>query len=71
MQTVLAKPFRMIGFTGSDLRDSHAKAIEKVIGGPLIKMNINNIFKPPAICHGVEIFDKISDFRNFIASVCT
>ncbi len=61
----------MIGFTGSDLQDCHVKAVEKTIGGTLIRMNVNNIYKPPPVSHGVEVINKIQDFRELIVTSCT
>ena len=56
---MLTCKFKMVGFKGSDLRECHVKAAEKVIGGPLIRMNVNNIFKAPPECHGVEVMDRV------------
>jgi hypothetical protein len=60
----------MIGFTGSDLKDFHVKAAERAINGSLIRMNILDVFKPPPVCHGIEVFSKISDFRDVIETLC-
>jgi hypothetical protein len=40
---------KLIGFTGSDLRDFHVKAAERAIEGTLIRMNIDDVFKPPPL----------------------
>jgi hypothetical protein len=51
------------GLSGSDLKDYHINAIEKVISGQTLKMNINDVFKPPAVNLGVDVFTKISEYR--------
>lgn len=60
-----------IGFTGSDLKDIHGKAIQRAICGNLIKMNVDNIFKPLPQCKGVDVYSKISEFREAIAQLAT
>jgi hypothetical protein len=60
----------MIGFTGSDLRDFHVKAAERAIEGSLIRMNVEEVFKPPPICHGIEVLSKITDFRDIVEALC-
>ena len=61
---------KLIGFTGSDQIEFHVKAAERAIEGLLIKMNVSDIFKPSPLCHGVEVFSKISDFRDVVESLC-
>jgi hypothetical protein len=61
---------KMIGFTGSELKDFHIKAAEKVIGGNLVRLNIANVFKPLGVCHGVDVYSKISDYRDVIVTLC-
>jgi len=60
----------MIGFTGSDLIDFHVKAAERLIDGSLLRMNVEDVFKPPPMCHGIEVFSKITDFRDLIEALC-
>ncbi len=60
----------MIGFSGSELKDFHIKAAEHAVGGHLIKMNIKNVFKPPSISHGIDVYAKVSDYRDVVTAVC-
>jgi hypothetical protein len=60
----------LIGFTGSELKEFHVKAAERAIGGTMVRMNILNIFKPPPICHGVDVYSKISDYRDVLVALC-
>ncbi len=69
--TILSKINRLIGFTGSDLKDIHAKAIQKATSGSLIRMNVDNIFKPPPICLGADVYHKVTDFREAVAQLAT
>lgn len=56
-----------IGFTGSDLKDIHYKAIEGAIAGDLIRMNVQNVYKPSPSCKGVDVYSKVTDYREAIA----
>ena len=67
---IFPKLNKLIGFTGSDLREFHVKAAERAIDGTLIKMNVDDVFKPPPLCHAVEVFSKISDFRDIVETLC-
>jgi hypothetical protein len=60
----------MIGFSGSELKDFHIKAAENAVEGNLIRMNIKNVFKPASICHGIEVYSKVSDYRDVVTAVC-
>jgi len=60
----------MIGMTGSDLKEFHVRASVKLIQGAFVKMNVAEIYKPPPVCHGVEVFSKVSDFRDVIEALC-
>jgi hypothetical protein len=60
----------MIGFSGSELKEFHIKAAEKAIGGHIVKMNILNVFKPTPICHGIDVYYKISDYRDVLVALC-
>ena len=61
---------KIIGFTGSDLRDFHVKAPERLIHGTILRMNVDEVFQPPTMCHGIELFSKISDFRDVLEALC-
>jgi hypothetical protein len=58
---------KFIGFTGSELKDIHVKAVEAAIAGDLIRMNVHNVYKPPPSCKGVDVYSKVSDYRETIA----
>jgi hypothetical protein len=45
-------------------------AIEEVIEGRVLKMNTNDVIKPQAVNHGVEVFTKITDYRSIIETTC-
>jgi hypothetical protein len=60
----------MIGFSGSELKEFHIKAAENAIEGNLLRMNIKNVFKPPPINHGIDVYAKVSDYRDVIAALC-
>ena len=67
---VFPKLRKMIGFTGSDLRDFHVKAAERLIEGSLLRLNVDDVFKPPPLCHGAEVCSKITDFRDILEALC-
>ncbi len=67
---VFPKVQKVIGFSGSELHEFHVKAAEKAIGGSLIRMNITNVFKPMPVCHGIDVYSKISDYREVLAKIC-
>jgi hypothetical protein len=52
-----------IGLSGSDLKDFHTKAIDQTIVGKSVRMNINDVFKPPAVNFGIDVYTKISEYR--------
>ena len=60
----------MIGMTGSDLKEFHVRASVKLIQGAFVRMNVADVFKPPPVCHGVEVFSRVSDFRYVIEALC-
>ena len=60
----------MIGFSGSELKEFHIKAAENAIAGTLLRLNIKNVFKPPPISHGIDVYSKVSDYRDVIAALC-
>jgi hypothetical protein len=64
---VFPKVQKMIGFTGSELQEFHIKAAEQAIEGSLVRMNITNVFKPTPVCHGIDVYSKISDYREALA----
>ncbi len=66
----LPKLHKLIGFTGSELKEFHLKAAEKAIAATMVRMNILNIFKPQPICHGVDVYSKISDYRDVLVALC-
>jgi hypothetical protein len=33
-------------------------------------MNVTNVFKPTPICHGIDVYSKISDYREALAQIC-
>jgi hypothetical protein len=45
------------------MKDFHVRALEQVMLGQTIKMNITNIYKPEVKNWGVDVFSKISDYR--------
>jgi hypothetical protein len=49
------------------LKDIHIKAIETAIAGDLIRMNVHNVYKPPPLCKGVDVYSKVTDYREAIA----
>jgi hypothetical protein len=53
----------LFGLSGSDLRDFHIKALEEIIMGRTMKFNVSDIFKPPSVNGGVDVYTKISDYR--------
>jgi archaellum biogenesis ATPase FlaH len=60
---LLASINTMIGLSGSDMKDFHVRALEQVMLGQTMKMNITNIYKPEVKNWGVDVFSKISDYR--------
>ena len=62
---------KMIGFTGSDLKDFHVRAAVKAIEGRYIKMVVEDSFKSPQVCHGVEVLNRVSDYRDIIETLCS
>jgi hypothetical protein len=60
----------MIGFSGSELKEFHIKAAENAIAGTLLRLNIKNVFKTPPISHGIDVYSKVSDYRDVIAALC-
>jgi len=69
--TALLRSFpRLLGLTGSDLRDYHMKLIEACIAGRVVRIRGPSIAHQDVICHGVEVFDKISDFREVTTTLC-
>jgi hypothetical protein len=62
---------KMIGFTGSDLKDFHVRAAIKAIEGNFIKMVVQDSFKPPQVCHGVEVLNRVSDYSDIIEALCS
>ena len=60
----------MIGFSGSELKEFHIKAAENAIRGNLLRMNIKNVFKPPPVIHGIDIYSRVSDYRDVLAALC-
>jgi hypothetical protein len=48
------------------LKDIHIKAVEAAISGDLIKMNVYNVYKPPPSCKGVDVYSKVTDYREAI-----
>jgi hypothetical protein len=67
---ILSKLKTLIGFTGSDLKDSHLNALQHVIAGFSFNMRISDVFKPPSVNHGVDVFSRISDYRTVIETTC-
>ena len=61
---------KFIGLSGSDLKEYHTRAIERTISGQTLKMNINDVFKPPAVNLGVDVYTKISEYRQIIETFC-
>jgi hypothetical protein len=53
---------RIIGLTGSDLKDFHVKMIEKLIHGPVIRSNFAHPSKTQLICHHLKVFSKVKDY---------
>ncbi len=45
----------------------HIKAIEKAVSGDVVRMNVLNVYKPPPDCKGVEVYSKITAYRESIA----
>jgi hypothetical protein len=35
-----------------------------------VKMNVTNVFKPVPVCHGIDVYSKISDYRDVLATLC-
>jgi hypothetical protein len=56
-----------LGFTGSNLREFHVKAALQALEGNIIKMNVTDYLKPTPVCHGVDVYTKLSDYRDAIA----
>ena len=59
------------GLTGSDLRDCHIKFVEKELGFNLVRMDVNSSLLANSICHGVEVMNLVSDYREMIVKACT
>ncbi len=38
--------------------------------GRTMKFNVSDIFKPPSVNGGVDVYTKISDYRQVIESIC-
>jgi hypothetical protein len=62
-QELLARINTLIGLSGSDMKDFHVRALEQVMVGQTVKMNITNIYKPEVKNWGADVFSKISDYR--------
>jgi hypothetical protein len=45
----------------------HIKAFEMAISGDVVRMNVVNVYKPPSDCKGVDVYSKITDYREAIA----
>ena len=60
---LLARINTLIGLSGSDMKDFHVRALEQVMLGQTMKMNITNIYKPEVKNWGADVFYKISDYR--------
>ncbi len=67
---MLPKLQKLIGFSGSELKEFHIKAAEQAIIGTIVKMNVTNVFKPLPVRHGVDVYSKISDYRDVLAALC-
>ena len=71
MSRLLPNINKIIGLTGSDLQETHIRAATRALDGQYFKMTIQDSFKPHAICHGVEVFNKITDYRDVIEAICS
>ncbi len=60
-----------IGLSGSDLKEPHVKSIEEFMMGKVLRMNINDVFKPGPKNIGIDVYSKITDYREVILSLCT
>ncbi len=50
-----------VGFTGSDLKEFHIRAAVKVMDGTYVRMVIQDSYKPLPLCHGVDVYNKVSE----------
>jgi hypothetical protein len=53
------------------LKDYHIRALEKVIGGQTLKMNVVDLYKPTSAKKGADVYSKIMDYRQVIETLCT
>ena len=67
---LLPRTSTLIGLSGSDMKDFHIRALEQVMQGKTMYMNITNIFKPEVKNFGVDVFPKITDYRLAIEQMC-
>jgi len=33
-------------------------------------LNIKNVFKPAPVSHGIDVYTKISDYRDMLSALC-
>jgi hypothetical protein len=57
---------RLIGFTGSNLRELHIKLVERILEGTVIRMNPRLAQLFSLICHHQEVTTKVKDYRDRI-----
>ncbi len=67
---LLPRLVSLIGLSGSDMKDFYIRALEHVMQGQTMHMNITNIFKPEVKNFGVDVFSKITDYRLAIEQMC-
>jgi hypothetical protein len=60
----------LIGFSGSDLKDYHLRAAERLTDGNLVQLRIKNGSTHSVVNHGAEVIAKIMDFREVVSTVC-
>ncbi len=70
MVDIFPKISLLFGLSGSDLKDYHIRALEKVTGGQTMKMNVIDLYKPVSANKGADVYSKISEYRQVIETLC-